>query len=132
AGGAQACDHHLPPALVGQAEDARLEHARARLEHRLDLRGRDVLAAADDDVVGAPEHVQLAVRVDAAAIARAEAPRRVDGDVAARPDVPAGQGRPEDVDDAVLDTDLDARQGHADAAALLERRARARRGDLRA
>ena len=59
----------LAPALVGAAEHRRLEHVGMGLEHRLDLGGRDVLAAADDRVGLAPGHAQPAMLVEHAEVA---------------------------------------------------------------
>src|ERR1700722_6364658 len=50
----------LAPVLIGAGHDRRLEHVGVGLEHRLDLRGRDVLAAADDRVGLAPGNPQPA------------------------------------------------------------------------
>ena len=59
----------LAPVLVGAGHDRRLEHVGVGLEHRLDLRGRDVLAAADDRVGLAPGHPQPALVVEHAEVA---------------------------------------------------------------
>ena len=54
-----------------------LAHRRVRLAHRLDLRGRDVLAAADDHVLEPAGDREPAVVVDGAEVAGAE-PAAVD------------------------------------------------------
>ncbi len=62
----------LAPLRVRAAEHGRLEHLRMRLEHGLDLGGRDVLAAADDRVGLAPGHAQAPALVELAEIARVQ------------------------------------------------------------
>ncbi len=61
--------HGLAPLRVEAAEHSRLEHPRMRLEHGLDLGGRDVLAAADDRVGLASAHPQAAALVELAEVA---------------------------------------------------------------
>ncbi len=61
--------HGLAPLRVAASEHSRLEHLRVRLEHRLDLDRRDVLAAADDRVGLAPRHVQAPALVELAEVA---------------------------------------------------------------
>jgi hypothetical protein len=63
---------NLAEALVGQAEHARLGHVGMRVDLAFDLDRRDVLAAADDDVLLAVDDVEVSVLVKVAEVARAE------------------------------------------------------------
>ena len=60
----------LAPLDVRQADHRDLFHGAVRIEHRLDLGRRDVLAAADDHVVLASGEEDVAVRVDPPHVAR--------------------------------------------------------------
>ena len=105
-------DDRLAPLRVRAAVDGGLDHVGVRLEHRLDLGGRHVLAAGDDRVGLAPGDAQRAVGAPLAQVAGGEhrAPVR-----------PRRHRRPADEDLAVA--------GHPHARA--EQR-RAERRDLRA
>ena len=61
-------DDLLAPLGVGHADHGRLGDGRVGDEHVLDLAGREVLGAADDDVVEAALEEQVAVVVDVAAV----------------------------------------------------------------
>ena len=52
----------LAPCRVGPRDHRRLHHRRMAVEHLLDLERRDVLAAGDDDVLGAVLDLDIAVR----------------------------------------------------------------------
>ena len=72
----------LAPFLVGPGDDGDFEHGGMLDEHALDLDGRDVLAARDDDVLAAVLQLDIAVGVPHAEIAGVEpavrrTPRRV-------------------------------------------------------
>ena len=110
--GDDGCHDRLAPLGVRAAVDGRLDHVGVRLEHRLDLGRRHVLAAGDDRVGLAPGDGQRAVGAPLPQVAGGEhGPIR-----------PARRHRrPADEDLAVA--------GHAHARA--EQR-RAERGDLRA
>src|SRR5712692_2971837 len=60
---------HLTPTLVGQAGDDDVGDPGTEREHRLDLERVDVLPAADDHVVGAPDDVEITVLVAVAEVA---------------------------------------------------------------
>ena len=64
--------HPLAPLDVGDADDGGRLDGRVLDEHGLDLAGREVLAAADDHVVEPPVHEQVALVVEAAAVAGVE------------------------------------------------------------
>ena len=53
----------LAPVLVGDGDDRALQHGRVAGDGLLDLDGRDVLAAGDDDVLLAVAQLDVAVRV---------------------------------------------------------------------
>jgi hypothetical protein len=53
----------LAPLLVGPRDHRRLQHRRVLVERVLDLDRRDVLAARDDDVLGAVLELDVAVGV---------------------------------------------------------------------
>src|SRR3546814_17695146 len=68
----------LAPMVVGLGHHRGFEHRRVAVEHALDLDGRDVLAARDDDVLGAVLEIDIPVRVQhAEAIGRASCRERV-------------------------------------------------------
>ena len=54
---------HLAPSIVRTAHDGSLEHRLVLVEHALDLRAGDVLAAGDDHVLEPIDDVQVAVVV---------------------------------------------------------------------
>ena len=60
---------HVPPGVVRTPHDRGLRHRRVPLEHGLDLRGIDVLAAAHDPVRPAVDDDEAAGRVEPAEIA---------------------------------------------------------------
>src|SRR5262245_21105828 len=53
----------LAPGVVGDGDDRALEHRRVPRDRLLDLDGRDVLAAGDDDVLLAVAELDVAVGV---------------------------------------------------------------------
>src|SRR3989442_1135490 len=63
--------------VVGRSAHRNFLHGRVRRQHVLDLAGGNVLAAADDDVLHAVGHDEVAVVVEAAEVPGAE-PRAVD------------------------------------------------------
>src|SRR6266542_5419539 len=68
----------LPEARIGHAHDGHAGDLGMRVEQVLHLDDRDVLAAADDQVLGAPGDGEVAVAVERAPVARLEpAVRRV-------------------------------------------------------
>ena len=62
-------DHPLAPAVVGHADDDRVEHGGVRLQRRLDLFGVHLLAAGVDRHRAPPEHGDGAVGLDAGVVA---------------------------------------------------------------
>ena len=68
--------HPLAPLLVGHADHAGLDDVGVLVEDRLDLLGRDVLAAADDLVAGPPAEEQVAVLVEVPEVAGVDPARR--------------------------------------------------------
>ena len=66
-----------PHAVVGAADDRGLEDGGVRLQDRLDLGGRDVLAAGDDRVGLAPDDLQEAVVIEGAEVAGVQPRARV-------------------------------------------------------
>ena len=58
--------------LVGPGDDGGFEHGGMAVEHAFDLDGRDVLAAGDDDVLGAVLQLDIAVGMHHAEIAGVE------------------------------------------------------------
>ena len=69
----------LPGALVGHADDRDLGDARMVDEHVLDFLGRDVLAVADDDVLGPAGDDQVTVVDPAAEITGPEVTLVIEG-----------------------------------------------------
>ena len=63
---------HLAPLRVGPGDDRGFEHRRVRRERALDLDRRDVLAARDDDVLGAVPDLDVAVGMHHREVAGAE------------------------------------------------------------
>src|SRR5205085_7064158 len=61
--------HALSPLVVRLADHGHVAHVRMPRQHVLDLHRVDVLAAADDHVVHAAGHVELAVGVQPAHVA---------------------------------------------------------------
>src|ERR1700722_6444262 len=86
----------LAPLLAGQARHGHLGDTWHLLDDRLDLRGRDVLTAADDRVVGAAPDKQIA-GVGYVALVAGREPAAQIGDRAGLP-VLAGHLRAADVD----------------------------------
>src|SRR3970282_2313467 len=64
--------HLLTPLHARHADNGRLVHRRVLLQHRLDLPRRDVLAAADDQVLRPAGDVDVAVVVHPADVAGVE------------------------------------------------------------
>jgi hypothetical protein len=64
--------HQLAPLVVGDPDDGRVRHRRMVEEHRLDLPGREVLAAPHDHVVEPAVHEQEAVHIQATGVAGVE------------------------------------------------------------
>ncbi len=69
-------DRHFAEPLVGRAEHRRFGDRGAGVAFRLDLGRRDILAAADDDVLLAVDDEQIAVLVEIADVAGADDIRR--------------------------------------------------------
>src|ERR1700722_1303436 len=140
--------YFLAVAVVGHADHLHVLDFRMAVEKLLDLARIDVLAAADDHVLDAPDDVAIAFRVDGGEVAGVHPARRIDGlagalrivpiaehhRIAAREELAGRAGRHDPalrVDDLDLQMRLDAADGrHAALERIVGRALKAHRARL--
>jgi len=107
--------HPLAGALIGQADHRDVGDQRMATQNVLDLRGRDVLRVADDDVLQPPGDAHVAAGVDLAQVAGAKPPLVVERRaIVGRVDVTQEALRALEPQLTVGHPDLDPRAGPAD------------------
>ena len=109
-------DRDLPPRRIGDADDGDLADARERGQDRLDLAGRHILAAADDQVVAPPVDHEPTAAIEPTEVPRVEPAVGGEGRVRRLGviEVTGEDHRPTQMDLAVAEPQLDAGERLAD------------------
>ena len=139
-------ERRLAPFIVRDADDATVEHRGVLLEYRLDVGGKDVLAAGEDHVLLAVDDEKIAILVEPAEVAGAQpgppfrvVPQRLGGGLVAVVVTAHHEARPADdltgfargqfAAGLVDDPEVGARHRLADRGRLRQHVLRVERGD---